>query len=435
MTFQQGLSGLNAATKNIDVIGNNVSNANTVGFKGSKAQFADLFANALYGGGSNNVGIGATVNTVSQAFVQGSITATQNPLDISINGNGFFRVSNSANGGGISYTRNGQFRLDKDAYIVNAKGDRLTGYPVTATGSTVNASAPVDLQINTADIDPKTTTETAIGLNLDSNKAVIDPTVYPFNPSDTRTYNNATSMSVYDTLGNAHTVSMYMIKRAANTWEVQTTVDGVRTSGQVDATGAPLITPPATVPAPAGQLVFSSNGRLDTTTAAPNNTTFPVNNFQYTVGTGAAKLDFKLDFPKTTQFGSAFGVNTLTQDGYSSGRLIGFSVGGDGSIVGKYSNGQTRTQGQVVLSNFTNPNGLQSLGNNNWAQTLDSGQPLTSAPGSGSLGVLQSNAVEESNVDLTKELVTMITAQRVYQANAQTIKTQDSLLNTLVNLR
>ena len=407
MGFQQGLSGLDAAAKNLDVIGNNVANASTVGFKSFRAEFADLYANSLAGAGTNNVGIGTQIANVSANFTQGNTITTSNPLDMAINGSGFFRTSTN---GTIAYSRNGQFKLDNEGYVVNTSGGRLQGYPVDASGGVV-PSAPADLRISASDITPQVTTEARAVLNLDSRKAALSSA--SFNINNTATYNDATSLSVYDSLGNGHTLTTYFVKTAANSWDVFGASDGVQV-------GAGSL----------GTLVFQTDGSLDTAASAlPLNVSVPVS-------TGAVTpLDFTLDFLGTSQFGSSFGVNELVQDGYQSGRLTGFNINDDGTLLGRYSNGQSRAQGQIVLANFTNPQGLQQLGNNLLAETAESGLPLVGAPGTGALGVLQSGALEESNVDLTSELVNMITAQRVYQANAQTIRAQDQLLQTIVNLR
>jgi flagellar hook protein FlgE len=265
------------------------------------------------------------------------------------------------------------------------------------------------LQFSMAQLQASPTAVTDIGLNLDSREPIITTA---FDINDPTTYNKATSMSVYDSLGNAHAFTTYYQKSAANTWEVYGALDGVPLTAKI------------------GQLQFDTDGSLK---AAVPPLPFSVS-FALTNG-ATTPFDFTLDFNGATQFGSQFGVNTLKQDGYSSGQLSGFTIGGDGTVQGRYTNGQSRTLGQFLLVDFANPNGLQSLGNNAWGETATSGQPVPGGPGSGNLGVLQSGAVEESNVDLTAELVDMITAQRVYQANAQTIKTQDAVLNTLVNLR
>ena len=413
MSFQQGLSGLNAAAKNLDVIGNNVANSGTVGFKQSQAQFADVYANSLTGAGGANVGIGVKVAQVAQQFTQGNITATNNPLDMAINGGGFFRMDNN---GEATYQRNGQFQLDRMGFIVNPTGAKLTGYPANASGALLTG-APAPLSINTADLTPQITTGVNAVLNLDSGSA--EPLTTPFDMTDPDTFNHSTAVSVYDSLGNAQTLQTFYVKTAtAGQWDVYAASDGVPIVGG-GATGQ------------VGTLDFNTSGIL-TTTPMPLTPAVTVP----ATATGATPtFPVTLDFTGSTQFGSAFSVNTLNQDGYTSGRLAGFDIGADGMVLGRYTNGQSAVLGQVVLANFANPNGLQQLGNNMWAETSTSGNPLIGVPASGSLGVLQSSAVEDSNVDLTAELVNMITAQRVYQANAQTIKAQDAVMQTLVNLR
>jgi flagellar hook protein FlgE len=413
MSFQQGLSGLNAASKTLESIGNNIANANTVGFKAGQVQFADVYANSLSGaGGGGATGIGTKVSQVAQQFTQGNITASANPLDIAINGGGFFRMSNN---GAISYARNGQFQLSKEGFITNASGARLTGFSADGNG-VLATGAPVELQISNADLTPKTTTSVQSQLNLDSTKTAI---AAAFDKDVPATYHNATSVNVYDGLGNAHTLQTFYVKTGPNAWTVYGAFDDGATVQQLAA--------------PIGNITFNGSGAI-ATPAPPAPAAFTVT-LTPAASTGAAPFPVTVDLSGTTQFGSAFSVNTLTQDGYTSGRLSGFNTDGNGIITGRYTNGKTATLGQVVLANFTNPNGLQPLGNNAWAESASSGQPLVSTPNSGNLGVLQSSAVEDSNTDLTAELVTMITAQRVYQANAQTIKTQDQILQTLVNLK
>jgi flagellar hook protein FlgE len=407
MSFQQGLSGLSAASKNLDVIGNNVANANTVGFKQSQTQFADIFANSLSGGGGSQAGIGVKVTSISQQFGQGSVTASGNPLDIAINGGGFYRLSDQND---ISYSRNGQFQTDKDGYIVNGTGLRLTGYPANTAGQ-INTAAPVDLQISRSDLPPGSTGQVGALVNLDGRETALNPLT--FDPADPTTYNRSTSVPIYDSLGNPSTLSTYFLKTAANTWDVFATNDGTLLNG-----GAPV-----------GTLNFLSTGTIDPLSTSSFAVTAPIT-------TGAiSPLAFTLGFGGTTQFGSDFGVNAISQDGYPSGHLTDFSIGPDGIIRGAYSSGKFLTLGQVALANFANSQGLEPHGNNLWKESSASGTAIVGTPGSGGLGVLQASAVEDSNVDLTAELVNMITAQRVYQANAQTIKTQDQLLQTMVNLK
>jgi flagellar hook protein FlgE len=412
MSFQQGLSGLNAASKSLEAIGNNVSNSGTAGFKQSQVQFADVYASSLAGGGASQIGIGTQLSAVTQQFTQGNISASNNPLDMAINGDGFFRMSNN---GAITYTRNGQFTLDKEGYIQNSSGARLTGYLATSAG-VLASGAPAEIVISNAALAPKATSEYDVALNLDSRKT--DLVADAFDPTDPTTFHNSTSVPVYDSLGNSHVLQTFYVKTGAGAWSVFATNDGVPIG----------YTPPAT-PVAIGTLAFNSSGTLTSTTPSPIVAAMAVTSGATT------PYDVSIDFAGTTQFGDSFSVNSQAQNGYSSGSLTGFNVSADGTIVGRYTNGKSNVLGQVALTTFANPNGLQAIGNNAWAETSTSGVPLVSAPGSSGLGVLQSSSIEESNVDLTAELVNMITAQRVYQANAQTIKTQDQVLQTLVNLR
>lgn len=413
MGFQQGLSGLNAASKSLEATGNNVANANTVGFKSSQAQFADVYASSLSGGGggSTQVGIGVKVASVAQAFSQGNVTSSNNPLDLAINGGGFFRMDTN---GSIAYGRNGQFSLDKNGAVVNANGAHLTGYTANVNG-VLSTGAPGNLVLNSADQPPKQTANVNAVLNLDSNKPTL-PAAPAFSVTDPTTYTNATSVSVFDSLGVAHVLQTFFVKVAPTAPSTYGTWDVYAAADDIALTGGKI-----------GKLEFKTNGSLVSNT--PLTATIPITN------TAATPLAVNLDYTGTTQYGSVFSVNSLKQDGFSSGRLSGFNTGADGIITGRYTNGKSTVLGQVALANFSNLNGLKPLGDNLWAESAASGQPLVAPPGSGSLGVLQSSAVEDSNVDLTAELVNLITAQRFYQANAQTIKTQDQVLQTLVNLR
>jgi flagellar hook protein FlgE len=412
MSFQQGLSGLNGATKSLEAIGNNVANANTVGYKQSQVQFSDIYANTLTGSGANDIGIGVQVARVAQLFSQGNVTASANPLDMAINGNGFFRMSTN---GAISYTRNGQFQLDKEGFIVNAGGAKLTGYLADATGVIQNG-APTEIVINGGDLAPQATSTYDAQLKLDSRKG--DLTVAGFDPDNPATFSDSTSVPVFDSLGNSHTLRTFYVKTGAGQWSVFATNDGV-----------PVGYVPPAAPAALGTMTFSSGGVLTGTT--PNPISVPM-----AVTTGAATpFNIAIDYTGTTQTAGDFGVAKQTQNGFEPGTLVNFSVSSDGTIVGNYTNGRPKVLGQVILTNFANPNGLQNIGDNQWVETADSGVPLTSTPKTSGLGTVQSSRVEESNVDLTAELVNMITAQRYYQANAQTIKTEDQIMQTLVNLR
>lgn len=483
MSFQQGLSGLNSSSKQLDTIGNNVANSSTVGFKQSQAQFADMYAASLAGGGAAQVGTGSKVAAVVQQFTQGNITNTSNSMDTAISGQGFFRLVDA--NGGVVYSRNGQFQLDKNGFIVNNQGHRVTGYLSNAAGVIVQSN-PVPLQISAADLVPKQSANSVVGVNLDALATV--PLTAVFDPTDPTSYNNSTSMTIYDSLGASHVASLYFQRlpivtlgngsfaAASNTMTLSGSTAGLAVGNTVTLAGVTYtitsvvngttltVSPPsagAVAAAPAttnaGSADWNSYLTIDGVSVPPSApplatlTTITFNTLGQVIApvgppvgqavsaaftpAGAAVQTLTFQFGQTTQYGGSFGVNTLTQDGYASGHLSGFNTSPDGTVLGRYTNGQSRPMGQVVLANFTDPQGLQPTGNNEWVESSASGGPLVGVPASSSLGVLQSGAVEESNVDLTAELVNMITAQRVYQANAQTIKTQDQVMQTLVNLR
>ena len=422
MSFQQGLSGLSAASKNLEVIGNNVANSNTYGEKSSRAEFADMYAAAMTGSASNNIqaGIGVQVAAVAQQFNQGNITPTGNPLDLAINGNGFFQTQDPSNQ--IQYTRNGQFKVSNEGAIVNDQGNKLLGYPADAQGNVVQGAAK-PLQLPTGGIDPQQTTKSTIEFNLDSRDAVTTPTSGPaIDFTNQKTYNNATSVTMFDAKGQDVAVSYYFQKTGTDTFDVYATANGTTVNG---TTGAPL---------PITSLQYSSDGSSLVSPVGPITLDIPAS----TNAAGAATLPITgiaLDMSGATEFGSNFGVTNMTQDGYTAGQLTGVSVDNAGKLIAQYSNGQTKAAGQVELATFRNVQGLTPLGGNAWKQTAASGGPTVGVAGDGNLGVLNSGSLEESNVDLTAELVAMITAQRDYQANAQTIKTMDQAMQTLVNLR
>ncbi len=420
MSFQQGLSGLNAASQNLEVIGNNIANANTYGAKVARAEFGDVYAAALNGAGTNTIGIGVNLQAVAQQFTQGNIETTDNPMDLAINGAGFFQVTDGRSP--ISYTRNGQFHIDRDGFIVNNNLQQLMGYPADGTGI-IQPGTPRPLQLPTGGIDPQATSEMRLELNLDSRQAITLPAAAPqIDFNDPTTYNNATSMTVYDAKGQEIALTYYFQKSATDTWNVYVTANGVPTNGT------------AAAPLPATTLQFPANGSSPTVPTGPFSVDIPAS----TNAAGAdtmAILGVQLNLTGASQYGAGFGVTDVKQDGYAPGQLTSITTERNGIIMARYSNGQSQPAGQIEVANFRNPQGLQPLGDNSWARTFASGEPVVGVPGDGSLGVLQSGALEESNVDLTGELVNMITAQRTYQANAQTIKTQDQILQTLVNLR
>jgi flagellar hook protein FlgE len=361
------------------------------------------------------------LQAVTQQFTQGNISTTDNPLDLAINGNGFFEVNN---GSQTLYTRNGQFQANKDGFIVSNAGNKLMGYPAAADG-TIQPGGAIPLQLPTGGVAPNPTSKIAVQMNLDARKAttLATPAVTPaIDFTDASTYNDATSVTVFDAKGQDVALTYYFQKSATDTWNVYATANGTSVNG---TNAAPL---------PVTTIDFPSNGGTPTaplgtvsmdipsTTNATGGTTLPI--------TGIA-----LDLTGATQFGSGFGVTSMAQDGYTAGQLTGITVENSGIVMATYSNGQAKPAGQLELATFKNNQGLTPLGGNLWARSNASGDPTVGTPSSGNIGALQAGALEESNTDLTGELVNMITAQRVYQANAQTIKTQDQVMQTLVNLR
>ena len=499
MGYQQGLSGLGAASSDLDVIGNNIANADTIGFKSGTAVFADMYANSVATAVNNQIGIGTQLAEVQQQFSQGTINTTGQALDVAINGNGFFQMSNN---GSLTYSRNGVFQLSNTGNIVNAQGLDLMGYAANSSGI-INSAQTVPLTVPTTNIAPTQTTKITAQLNLDAQDSLmlgtpgvnvtttgtlassgatittasagsnaddytiaftsptaytitdadnaandstgtytagtaitlgngetvtltgtavagdsvaVTPTATAFDASNSSTYNYSTSTQVYDSLGGSQSVNMYFAKTGSGAWDVYAGVAGGTAS---------LV----------GTASFSTSGTLTgitsvASTTASDSIAFTIPN---TDGSGTPQ-PLTLDLSGTTQFGSTDGVNNLTQNGFAAGQLTSFTVGTTGILTGNYSNGQTASLGQVVLANFNDPNGLVDLGNNEYAQTAASGAAQISTPGSTNHGTLQGGAVEDSNVDLTNELVNLITAQRNYQANAQTIKTQQTVDQTLINM-
>ncbi|HEY3985744.1 flagellar hook protein FlgE [Cedecea sp.] len=416
MAFSQAVSGLNAAATNLDVIGNNIANSATYGFKSGSVSFADMFA-------GSKVGLGVKVAGVTQNFSDGTTTGTGRGLDVAISQNGFFRLVDSS--GSVFYSRNGQFKLDENRNLVNMQGLQLTGYPATGTPPTIQQGAnPVGLSIPNTLMAAKSTTTASQQINLNSTDKV--PTTTPFDPTKSDSYNKKGTVTVFDSQGNAHGMDLYYVKTADNTWQVFTKDSSVAGSTASSA----------------GFMRFDNNGSLLGITAnaadpIPNPNTLP-SGITVTTGTsnGAQPATFALSFQNSMQQNTgANNIVATNQNGYKPGDLVSYQINDDGTVVGNYSNEQTQLLGQIVLSNFANPEGLSSQGDNVWTATNSSGVALLGLAGTGNFGTLTSGALESSNVDLSKELVNMIVAQRNYQSNAQTIKTQDQILNTLVNLR
>jgi flagellar hook protein FlgE len=408
MPFRLALSGLNAASTDLTVTANNVANVATAGFKGSRAEFADLFATSQQGVSSTAIGNGVRVSNVSQQFTQGNIDFTDNSLDLAISGQGFFILSDQ---GAQAYSRAGAFQVDREGFVVNAKQQRLQVYPPLPNGG-FNTGGLSDLSLTTGVSAPQATTTALVTANLPAAAAV---PVAAFDPADPTSYNNATSLTVYDSLGAAHTATLYFSKTSSNNWDTRLYVDGTSVNP----------TPPALPFAleydNAGQLINPAGGLV----------TFP----NYTPATGAADLSLTFDFSPTTQFGASFSVNAITQDGFTTGRLIGMDIDSSGVVQARFTNGRALQLGQVAMANFANPQGLQQLGDTAWAETFASGQALRGEAGNSGFGLIQAGALEASNVDITEQLVSMITAQRNFQANAQMISTADSITQTIINIR
>lgn len=418
MPFRAALSGINASGEELRVIGNNVANASTVGFKESRAEFADVYA-ATDGAADSAIGSGVRLAGVTQQFGQGNIGFTNNKLDLAINGRGFFVLDDN---GTRAYSRAGNFQVDREGYIVNNSNAKLVVNGADDKGGITGAVGP--LKLDRSNIKPQATNIVDVGLNLDS--AVPPPATKPFNPEIPSSFNHSTSLTVYDSLGGSHLATMYYAKGATpNTWEMYTLIDGKDIKGAQAAPFQPDV------------LTFNGAGHL----AAINGTAIPPGMIEYPAfdtGSGSDPLMLKMNLLSNspiTQFGARFNVNALTQNGFTSGRLSGIDIDDTGVVRARYSNGQTKTLGQVTLSDFSNPQGLRPLGDTSWAESAASGVPLLGTPGSGSLGVMQAGALEGSNVDLTAQLVNMITAQRNFQANAQVITTADAVTQTIINIR
>ncbi|MFM1908658.1 MAG: hypothetical protein RLZZ591_2335 [Pseudomonadota bacterium] len=420
MSFQTGLSGLNASSRSLDVIGNNIANANTVGAKSSRAEFASIVASSMGAGGGGGAGIGVAVESISQLFTQGSVSITGNDLDLAINGGGFFRLQ--LPDGTPAFSRAGQFKLDSTGNIVTNAGAKVMGYETTVDGVASSTTLKPLTLPTTAPIAANPTSLITAEFNLDARSDVYNATT---NVPARGTY--GTAITVFDSQGNEVPFSVAFTRAGSSA--ASGTVPALDNWDVVDPiSGTPILDTNATPPQ-AIQLKFTSTGSLYSPTTPPKITIATTNS------STTPDITASLDFSKATQFGAAFSVTDLTQDGYPPGSFTGLKISDGGVITASYSNGQSRAEGMIGLAAFRNPQGLAPIGGNNWAQTLASGAPVDGQPGNGQFGTTRAGALEDSNVDLTAELVNMMTAQRAYQANAQTIKTQDQVMSTLVNLR
>ena len=404
MSFKIGLSGLNAAQQDLQVVSNNIANTNTVGFKGSRAEFSDVYASSVAGGNSQAAGV--QVANISQQFAQGSITYTENALDMAINGQGFFVVSDK---GELSYSRAGYFSMDANNYLVNNQGMKLQGYSADVSGN-ILAGTQTDLRIDQNTMPAQATDQIKSAANLDARVSTLAGAI---NPDDPGTFSSTMAFDVNDSLGASHTVSLYFAKTADNSWQVDLYFDN---AGTADLSQT---------------VTFNGDGTL----ATPANGSI---NLGITAGdsrlAGANAMNMAIDISRFTQLGADFAVNQVAQNGYPPGSLTGLQITQEGILQALYSNGQTQTQGQVVLADFPNDNGLVPMGDSLWQSSFASGTPIVGTPGAGIMGSLESGALEQSNVDISSQLVRLIEAQSNYQANAKTIETSNNLTQTLMNI-
>lgn len=420
MSFTTALSGLNAAANNLSVTGNNIANANTTGFKESRSEFVDVYASSFAGVSKTQPGAGVRVAEVAQQFNQGNLDITGNSLDMAINGEGFFTLAdNPADLNSLVYSRAGAFEVNKDGVVTNTQGQALLAYKPNGTTVADGFSAGVltTVSLNTGAGLPTATKKVDLSVNMDANSPAITTA---FDPLDSSTYSNQTSATIYDSLGVSHKLTTYFVAGAATPptrdWTAYHYItDDPQNPVSVDTT-------PAT-------LTFDSIGKLITPA------TGQVQLANYVTGTSAADITAKIDYSGSTQLSSAFSVNALKQDGLAAGKLTGVAIDDAGVIFARFSNGSSTPLGQVALTRFANPQGLTKLGDTSWAQSSASGAPIPGHAGEGNFGLIQSGALEQSNVDLSAQLVNLIVAQQAYQANSQTISTENSIMQTILNIR
>lgn len=479
MSFNIALSGVAAAQKDLDTTANNIANVNTVGFKESRAEFGDVFAASLLGGGRTKVGDGVVTQEVAQQFSQGSLQFTNTALDLAITGNGFFVTVPDLSSQDFTYTRAGQFKLDEDNFVVNSAGDHLLGFPVNSDGSSssIALSTTEPVQIPDSSGNPSATTTVNLKMNLPAGDGALNPN--DFDPTNTATYNASTSITIYDSLGESHIQTYYFIKdqnsAVGNEWLVVTSLDGdFYDYANIDGTDPADPTAAAgagdnwvgfnsTLDGPNGtsitngvhavRMTFSSGGDL-TTITAPDGNTFPGGgtNLQYpttipfsgiTSGadvTQTTSLNFNLDTTgigsnEPTQFASSFEVTSLEQDGLPVGRLTGIDIGPDGLVRATFSNGTSEPISRIALARFSNEQGLTQNGNASWKESILSGEALAGEATTGTFGDINSSALEQSNVNLTTELIDMIIAQRNFQANSRALEINNALNQTILGIR
>jgi flagellar hook protein FlgE len=422
MSFRTSLSGLDAASTDLSVVGNNIANASTTGFKESRAEFVDVFATTFSGVSGNTPGSGVRVSKIAQQFGQGNIEFTASNLDMAVNGEGFFIVSDD---GTESYTRSGAFTTDREGFVVDSSGRELQVFPANSN-DTFNTGTLTSLQLTTTDSAPRATTSVSPIINLNANEAT---PANAFDPVDADTYNHSTSTTVYDSLGNGFPATMYYVASdpTNNEWQAYTIVDG-NTLQMTDAAG------PTTVDF--FTLTFNGDGSIASTTIGADapDTTSQVDFDAFSLGNGAIDLDLNFDYAEITQYGGDFSIYSLNQDGFSSGRLSGIDIDQNGAVFARFTNGQSDLLGQVALASFPNIGGLNQLGSTSWGETFSSGDRIIGSPSSSGFGALQSGALEASNVDIASQLVSLITSQRNFQANAKAISTEDTIQQAILNI-
>lgn len=399
MALNTTLSGINAAQADLNVISNNIANASTTGFKGSRAEFADIFALTGLNLNSTAVGSGSRLVDVAQQFAQGDIQTTNNSLDMAISGNGFFTIND---GTGIGYTRAGDFHADQNSNIVTPSGAFLQVYPPNGIGG-FDTSTLSNLQLITSQTNATPTSTITMALNLPASAAV---PVNPFSPADATSYNAATPVTVFDSQGGSHQATVYYVKTGTNSWNANLYVNGTSAGTQA--------------------MTFDTSGNV--LTPAGGNMAFGAVN----LGNGSAPLTLTVNVTNTTQFGASYSPGTITQNGFAAGTFSSIDIDSKGVVTAHYSNNQTSQLGQVALATFSNPQGLRQLGNTHWGASGDSGVAVMGSAGAGQFGSVQSGSLESSNTsDTTAQLVNMIQAQRDYQANAQVLGTDSTLASAL----
>lgn len=431
MSFNIALSGLNASQKHLDVTANNIANVNTIGFKGSRAEFADVYSSSVFSNAKTTVGNGVQTAAVTQQFYQGALQTTNNALDLAIKGEGFFVTSGELSSQERTYTRAGAFHVNDAGYVTTAQGEYLQVYQVNEDGTpkAVSLDSTSSLQIPSVAGKPTATTKVNASLNLPAGGDAVDPA--NFDPKDSDTYTSSTSVVIYDSLGDSHTVTHYFMKDSTaaatnpNTWRLVTYMD----DKPVDITGG--------TGTPAGAvLTFDSQGALTTQTPTPIVTEQLGAAGAGIINNGAdGTQTFEIDFDNITQYAAAFEVNSLSQDGSTVGQLTNVDIGSNGLVSATYSNGTTVNLGMVAMAKFSNPQGLTQIGDTSWKQSLDSGEAVPSVAGVGTVGSVQSSALEASNTDLSSSLVELITAQRNYQANSRALEVNSTLQQTILQIR